>query len=51
MAAALQVKTVYVPHPPGFYAPSAHGRMATVSHAHFCAAQVKSPGCYVQRKR
>ena len=42
MAAALQVKTVYVPHPPGFYAPSAHGRMATVSHAHFCAAQVKA---------
>ena len=37
--------------PPGFYAPSAHGRMAAVSHAHFCAAQVKASGCYAQRKR
>ena len=42
MAAALQEKAVSVPHPPGFYAPSAHGNMAAVFHAHFCAAQVKT---------
>lgn len=51
MAAAHHVKAVYAPHPPGSYASSAHGRMAAVSSAPFCAAQAKAPGCYVQRKR